>query len=79
MTREEAIDFLECRRAYYASLSTDPDPNIKQTKVCGYTLAEASNACLMAIEVLKTSLPTLSKKVESNVNIFDVSGEITLD
>lgn len=53
MNREKAIDFLACRRAYYASLSTDPDPNIKATKVCGYTLAESANACLMAIEALK--------------------------
>lgn len=53
MTREEAIDFLECRRAYYTSLSTDTNPNVKATKVCGYTLAESANACLMAIEALR--------------------------
>lgn len=51
--REEAIDFLECRRAYYASLSTDTNPDVKATKVCGYTLAESANACLMAIKALE--------------------------
>jgi hypothetical protein len=51
--KEKAIDFLECKRAYYASLSTDPNPNVKATKVCGYTLAESANACLMGIEALK--------------------------
>lgn len=56
MTKEEAIDFLGCRRAYYASLSTDPSPYVKATKVCGYTLAESANACLMAIEALKQAL-----------------------
>jgi len=53
MTREEAIDFLECRRAYYISLSTDPNPHVKATKVCGYTLAESANACLMATKALE--------------------------
>lgn len=53
MNREEAIDFLECRRAYYVSLSTDPNPDVKATKVCGFTLAESANACLMAIEALE--------------------------
>jgi hypothetical protein len=53
MEKKEAIDFLECRRAYYASLSTDPNPYVKATKVCGYTLAESANACLMGIEALK--------------------------
>ncbi len=51
--REKAIDFLECRRGYYASLSTDPSPYVEATKVCGYTLAESANACLTAIEELK--------------------------
>jgi hypothetical protein len=51
--KEKAIDFLECRRAYYASLSTDPNPNVKATKVCGYTLTESANACLMAIKALE--------------------------
>ena len=53
MNREETKDFLECRRSYYASLSTDPNPYVKATKVCGYTLAESSNACLMAIKALE--------------------------
>lgn len=53
MIREEVIDFLECRRAYYASLSTDPSPHVKATKVCGYTLAESANACLIAIKALE--------------------------
>jgi ribosomal protein L13E len=56
MTREEAIDFLECRRAYYISLSTDTNPHVKATKICGYTLAESANACLMAIKALKIQI-----------------------
>ena len=51
--KEKAIDFLECKRGYYASLSTDPNPYVKATKVCGYTLAESANACLRAIEALE--------------------------
>lgn len=64
MNREEAIDFLECRRGYYASLSTDPSPDVKATKVCGYTLAESANACSMAIKALKQEYckDTISRK-----------------
>ena len=83
MNREQAIEILECRRAYYASLSTDPSPDVKATKVCGYTLADSANACLMAIEALERepcedaiSRSETIKYLNTNMAWYDEDGEI---